>query len=328
MPIGQLDRLDQRHAEDVGVEVHRPLHVAAHQRQVVDAPELELVVGRPIAGGSSYVFPDGPARLTHAQFARAREPQGVAGPGSPRRSSGCRRRSSVGPAPGGHPCQGLYHARVPPAATTAFIATHYNVDFSEHYLAERMAERGYGFLGWNTRFRGAEAVLPARPRAGRDRRRRALAARAGASSSVVLLGNSGGGSLMSAYHSQCTRGDDPPAVGSFAAAGGARPRPGRPVRVRGRPSRPSGDPHRLARPVAAVGDRPGRPAGAALARFRADPFVASTPRGHRPDGHHRGAGADVATLIPSRVAGAGGGGLAGALRRGHPVVSSTSAPTG
>ena len=39
----------------------------------------------------------------------------------------------------------------------AFIATHYNVDFSEHYLAGCMAERGFGFLGWNTRFRGNEA---------------------------------------------------------------------------------------------------------------------------------------------------------------------------
>jgi len=36
------------------------------------------------------------------------------------------------------------------------IATHYNVDFSEHYMAELMASRGYGFLGWNTRFRGLE----------------------------------------------------------------------------------------------------------------------------------------------------------------------------
>ena len=37
----QLDRLDQRHAQHVGVEVDRPAHVATHQRQVVDAVELE-----------------------------------------------------------------------------------------------------------------------------------------------------------------------------------------------------------------------------------------------------------------------------------------------
>src|SRR5262249_51900687 len=65
-----------------------------------------------------------------------------------------------------------------------------------------MAERGFGFLGWNTRFRGNEAhflldhalaeigvgVRWLREQAGVER--------------VVLLGNSGGGSLMAAYQSQ------------------------------------------------------------------------------------------------------------------------------
>ena len=97
---------------------------------------------------------------------------------------------------GGHPCQGIYHRPAGARPTTAFIATHYNVDFSEHYLASYLAERGFGFLGWNTRFRGNEAhflldhalaeigvgVRWLREQAGVDR--------------VVLLGNSGGGSLM------------------------------------------------------------------------------------------------------------------------------------
>jgi pimeloyl-ACP methyl ester carboxylesterase len=103
---------------------------------------------------------------------------------------------------GGHPCQGVYHAPAGARPRTAFIATHYNVDFSEHYLAPYLAERGFGFLGWNTRFRGAEAhflldhalaeigvgVDWLREQAGVER--------------VVLLGNSGGGSLMAAYQSQ------------------------------------------------------------------------------------------------------------------------------
>lgn len=103
---------------------------------------------------------------------------------------------------GGHPCQGVYHSPAGRRPRTAFIATHYNVDFSEHYLASYLAERGYGFLGWNTRFRGAEAyflldhalaeigvgVRWLREQAGVER--------------VVLLGNSGGGSLMAAYQSQ------------------------------------------------------------------------------------------------------------------------------
>jgi hypothetical protein len=103
---------------------------------------------------------------------------------------------------GGHPCQGIYHRPAGTRPRTAFVATHYNVDFSEHYLAGLLAERGFGFLGWNTRFRGAEAyflldhalaeigvgVRWLRERAGVER--------------IVLLGNSGGGSLMAAYQSQ------------------------------------------------------------------------------------------------------------------------------
>ncbi|ETZ96648.1 transcriptional regulatory domain protein [Mycobacterium kansasii 662] len=42
------------------------------------------------------------------------------------------------------------------------IATHYQIDFSEHYLAEYMATRGVAFLGWNTRFRGFESNFSAR----------------------------------------------------------------------------------------------------------------------------------------------------------------------
>ena len=82
------------------------------------------------------------------------------------------------------------------------IATHYQIDFSEHYLADLMAERGIGFLGWNTRYRGYEwqfqldqalvdigvGVRWLKEEAGVDQ--------------VILLGNSGGGSLMAAYQSQ------------------------------------------------------------------------------------------------------------------------------
>ena len=57
------------------------------------------------------------------------------------------------------PCQGLYYSPTNETPKTALIAAHYNVDFSEHYLAKYMAQRGYGFLGWNTRFRGNEAFF-------------------------------------------------------------------------------------------------------------------------------------------------------------------------
>ncbi|MEW2359612.1 alpha/beta hydrolase [Spirillospora sp. NPDC029432] len=118
---------------------------------------------------------------------------------------------------GGHPCQGVYHrpAGAPPPRT-AFIAAHYDIDFSEHYLAPYLAERGYGFLGWNTRFRGSGAYfLLDHALADIGVGVRWLREEAGAER-VVLLGNSGGGSLMAAYQSQAVE----PTVAPVA---GARP---------------------------------------------------------------------------------------------------------
>lgn len=105
---------------------------------------------------------------------------------------------------GSSPCQGVFHQPSRSSPTTAFIVTHYNVDFSEHYMAGLLAERGFGFLGWNTRYRGNEpyfllehalidigvGVRWLRDVANVD--------------TVVILGNSGGGSLMGAYQSQAT----------------------------------------------------------------------------------------------------------------------------
>src|SRR5580704_10792147 len=103
---------------------------------------------------------------------------------------------------GGHPCQGLYWTPAGARPHVAVIATHYNVDFAEHYAAPYFAARGVGFLGWNTRYRGAEdlfnlehalidigvGVKWLRNEAGAE--------------TVILLGNSGGGSLMAAYQAQ------------------------------------------------------------------------------------------------------------------------------
>jgi len=114
---------------------------------------------------------------------------------------------------GGHPCQGIYHRPAGPPPRTAFVAAHYNVDFSEHYLASYLAERGYGFLGWNTRFRGNEAhFLLDHALAEIGVGVRWLRERAGAEV-IVLLGNSGGGSLMAAYQSQAVEPNVLPAPG-------------------------------------------------------------------------------------------------------------------
>jgi hypothetical protein len=120
---------------------------------------------------------------------------------------------------GGWPCQGVWYAPQGARPRVALIATHYNIDFSQHYLADYLARRGVGFLGWNTRFRGDEAhflldhalvdigtgVRWLRETQGVER--------------VILLGNSGGGSLMAAYQSHAVSPNVVPLAGMRPAAG-------------------------------------------------------------------------------------------------------------
>ncbi|HEY2449933.1 MAG TPA: alpha/beta hydrolase, partial [Mycobacterium sp.] len=120
---------------------------------------------------------------------------------------------------GGHPCQGLYHRGVGRKPKVAMIATHYQIDFSEHYLADYMATRGIGFLGWNTRFRGFESAFlldHALVDIGVGVR---WLREAQAVETIVLLGNSGGGSLMAAYQAQAVDPNVTPLAGMRPAAG-------------------------------------------------------------------------------------------------------------
>ncbi|SPM29338.1 hypothetical protein K875_00711, partial [Mycobacterium terramassiliense] len=120
---------------------------------------------------------------------------------------------------GGHPCQGLYHRAVGRKPKVAVIAAHYQIDFSEHYLADYMATRGVGFLGWNTRFRGFEssflldhALVDIGVGVRWLREVQSI-------DTIVLLGNSGGGSLMAAYQSQAVEPNVTPLEGMRPAAG-------------------------------------------------------------------------------------------------------------
>ncbi|MDX1871936.1 alpha/beta hydrolase [Mycolicibacterium sp. 120266] len=121
---------------------------------------------------------------------------------------------------GGHPCQGLYYRGVGRKPKIAMVATHYQIDFSEHYLADYMATRGIGFLGWNTRFRGFEssflldhALVDIGVGVRWLREVQNI-------ETVVLLGNSGGGSLMAAYQAQALHNHVGPVLE------GMRPAPG------------------------------------------------------------------------------------------------------
>lgn len=120
---------------------------------------------------------------------------------------------------GGYPCQGLYHHLAGQKPTVAMIATHYQIDFAEHYLADFMAARGIGFLGWNTRFRGFESsFLLDHALVDIGVGVRWLREVAGVQT-VVLLGNSGGGSLMAAYQSQAVDPNVTPLLGMRPATG-------------------------------------------------------------------------------------------------------------
>ena len=120
---------------------------------------------------------------------------------------------------GGNPCQGLYYRGVGRKPKVAMIATHYQIDFSEHYLADYMATRGIGFLGWNTRYRGFESsFLLDHALVDIGVGVRWLREVQGVEI-VVLLGNSGGGSLMAAYQAQAVDPHVTPLEGMRPAAG-------------------------------------------------------------------------------------------------------------
>lgn len=103
---------------------------------------------------------------------------------------------------GYHPCQGVWYAPIGRRPRVGVIASHYNVDFSEHYLGPILARRGMGFLGWNTRYRGNDSwFLLEHALVDIGAGVRWLREEAGVDT-VVLLGNCGGGSLMAAYQSQ------------------------------------------------------------------------------------------------------------------------------
>lgn len=99
------------------------------------------------------------------------------------------------------PARGTYYRPAGRRPRTAFIVVHYELDFSQHYLAEPMAQRGYGFLGWNTRFCGRESHFLL-DRALVDIGLGVSWLRETGVELVVLLGNSGGGSLLAAYQAQ------------------------------------------------------------------------------------------------------------------------------
>ena len=118
---------------------------------------------------------------------------------------------------GSLPCQGMWWRPHGITPRTAFIATHYSADMSNHFLAEGFAARGYGFLGWNTRYRAGEESF-AIEHALIDIGAGVAWLKTQGVERIVLLGNSGGGSLMAAYQSQAVAAAFSSNVPAIAAA--------------------------------------------------------------------------------------------------------------
>src|SRR5690606_17501702 len=96
-------------------------------------------------------------RFAGRRAAMTRDTSASGAPGVTRQFIGVDSPTARRAGSGGHPCQGLYYRGMGRKPKVAVIATHYQIDFSEHYIADYLATRGIGFLGWNTRFRGYES---------------------------------------------------------------------------------------------------------------------------------------------------------------------------
>jgi hypothetical protein len=105
---------------------------------------------------------------------------------------------------GGYPCEGIYFRKSSTRPKAAIIASHYSADWATHDLAEYVANRGYGFLGWNTRYsRAVQAGYWALEHALIDIGVGVNWLRSVAGVEMVaIMGNSGGASLMGAYQAQ------------------------------------------------------------------------------------------------------------------------------
>ena len=104
---------------------------------------------------------------------------------------------------GGHPCQGIYWTPKGQRPRVALIATHYNVDFAEHYLAPYIATRGLRLPRLEHALSRRRGSVHAGACADRHRRGVKWLREQGVER-VVILGNSGGGSLMGAYQAEAT----------------------------------------------------------------------------------------------------------------------------
>ncbi|KAJ9614043.1 hypothetical protein H2200_002179 [Cladophialophora chaetospira] len=103
------------------------------------------------------------------------------------------------------PCVGLYWTQKGQDPEVAFMLVHYSGDFSEHYLVGPLASRGFGVLGYATRYRSIQEGFIL------ERALDDIAAGTKwlmentTTKKLVFIGNSGGGSLMAAFQAATER---------------------------------------------------------------------------------------------------------------------------
>ena len=103
------------------------------------------------------------------------------------------------------PGVGLYWTQKGQDPEIVFMLVHYSGDFSEHYLAGPLASRGFGVLGYATRYRAMQEGFVL------ERALDDIAAGTkwlmenSAMKKLVFIGNSGGGSLMAAFQATAER---------------------------------------------------------------------------------------------------------------------------
>lgn len=114
--------------------------------------------------------------------------------------------ASAGKHPTGQPPGvGLYWTQKGQDPEIAFMLVHYSGDFSEHYLAGPLASRGFGVLGYATRYRAMQESFIL------ERALDDIAAGTKwlmentAVKKLVFIGNSGGGSLMATFQAAAER---------------------------------------------------------------------------------------------------------------------------
>lgn len=123
--------------------------------------------------------------------------------------------ASAGKHPTGQPPGvGLYWTLNGEEPEISFMLVHYSGDFSEHYLAGPLASRGFGVLGYATRYRAMQEGFIL------ERALDDIAAGTKwlmentSTKKLVFIGNSGGGSLMAAFQAKTDR--DPSLQGAHA----------------------------------------------------------------------------------------------------------------